>query len=308
MNTNNTPPKKPLKDALFERIESEHVCPRSRLFFQSRECVVWFVWFFSIVVGALAVAVSLFVVTHRQYELYEATHENFFTFIVEVLPYVWFFVFGLMAYLAVYNLRHTKHGYRYPVSIILLSSVILSFAGGSALQMFGLGYTFDNVLGQQMPMYTSQGKLEQRLWQMPSDGRLLGRQVLATVTPTTTIIFEDMNGQRWRMDVTELTAHDIELLASEQKVRLLGQTKNAELHFFHACGAFPWMIDRDVTMHDMDMERRAFIERVYKHAKRAEDRLALLEGETFASTSLAKESVCANIAAVRRMPINKAVD
>ena len=58
-----------------------------------------------------------------------------------------------------------------------------------------------------------------------------------------------------------------------------------------------------MTVHDMSVERQAFIELVYDHAKKAEERLALLEGDTFASTSLAEESICANIAAVRRMPI-----
>lgn len=302
MNTKSPQSNKPLKDTLFQRIEKEGVCPHSRLFFHSRECFVWFFWFISVLVGALAVAVSAFVVTHSQYALYEATHDNFLTFMVEALPYLWIIVFGLMVYVAVYNLRHTKRGYRYPVSVILLSSLLLSFAGGSALQLFGFGYTIDDILGQNMSLYMSQKKFEQKLWQTPEEGRLLGKQVFSTVAPTSTIIFEDMNGQRWRMDVSELQERDIELLASEQTVRLLGKEQNAELHIFHACGAFPWMIERGVTMADMNAERQAFIDRVYHHSHRAEERLALLEGETFASTSLPKQTVCSGIAAVKRMP------
>src|SRR6056297_1803607 len=133
MNEKNPHDMNNLKNALFEKIETDNVRPHSRMFFKGRECVIWLLWLISVLVGALAVAISVFVVTHRQYALYEATHDNFLTFMVEVLPYVWIIVFGAMALFAVYNLRHTKRGYRYPVSYILASSVVLSFAIGSAL-------------------------------------------------------------------------------------------------------------------------------------------------------------------------------
>ena len=253
-------------------------------------------------IGAFAVAISLFVVTHRQYELYEATHENFFTFVVDVLPYLWLITFGVMVYAAIYNLRHTKRGYRYPVSIIILSSVLLSFAGGSALQMFGFGYSIDNLLGQNMTMYMSQAKLERKLWQRPEEGRLLGRQVLTTEDPNTTVIFEDIGGQRWNLNVSDLSTRDIELLSSSDQVRLLGKAVNPKLYMFHACGAFPWMIESGVTIKDMSRERDEFVERIYSHMRTAEKQLKLLEGATFATSSIQTESVCATIAAVRRMP------
>jgi hypothetical protein len=91
---------------------------------------VWFLWFFSVLFGALAVAVTLYVLMNHQYALYEATHNNLFTFIIEVLPFLWLFIFGLMTLVAIYNLRHTSRGYRYPVSVILASSLLLSLAGG----------------------------------------------------------------------------------------------------------------------------------------------------------------------------------
>lgn len=304
MNSEPQQSRKPLKDSLFEQIETDQVSPRPRLFFQGRECMVWSLWFLSVVIGALAVAVSVFVVTHLQYELYEATHENFLTFMVEVLPYLWIIVFGIMVYVAVYNLQHTKRGYRYPLWIILASSIVLSFAGGSALQFFGFGYTIDNLLGNQMSIYTSRDKLEQRLWQMPNDGRLVGKQVFGTLSPTTTVIFEDVAGKRWNMDVSELQARDVQLLASEQTVRLLGKVKESKFNVFHACGAFPLMIEKEVTMADMLAERNAFIERVNQHIVQAEKRFISQEAQASATTSQPMESVCANIAAFRRVPSN----
>jgi heme/copper-type cytochrome/quinol oxidase subunit 2 len=294
---------KPLKQTVFERIEAEHVCPRSRLYFQSRECLVWTLWLMSVVVGSLAIAVSVFVVSHNQYALYEATHENFLTFLVDILPYLWLIVFGVMVLVAVYNLRHTKRGYRYPVPYILASSVVLSFAGGSALQFFGLGYTIDSMLGERMGMYTSLEKHEERVWQAPTNGRLLGRQVFVTVRPTSTVVFADTTGQRWRLNVTELMERDRSLLSTEKRVRVLGTIVNDEVKIFHACGVFPWLMGQNVTLSQMSKEREAFLEMLYEQKRLAKERVALMEERTYATTSAEapQKRRCAEIMVAKRM-------
>jgi hypothetical protein len=293
---------KQLKETLLHRIESENVCPKSKLFFQSRECLVWFLWMLSVVVGAFAVAVSLFVVIHHQYAFYEATHDNFFTFLVDALPYLWFMVFGLMAYVAVFNIRNTSHGYKYSVSIILGSSLVLSFAGGSALQLFGFGYSIDHILGSSMNSYMSQEKIEKKLWQEPAEGRLMGKQVFGTLAPTSTIIFEDISGNRWRMNITELPQRDINLLASEKTVKLIGKQISSPVSIFHACGAFPWMMDKNITMNDMKTERNLFIERVNEHAKKVKEQIIVTKGSTLATMELSEQSICSTIKPVRKMP------
>ncbi len=289
---------KPLKDSLFERIEAEQVCPHSRLFFKTREVTVWSLWLLSVLVGALAVAVSLFVMVHRQYELYEATHENFLTFLVEVMPYAWIVTFGIMVYVAVYNIRHTRHGYRYPVWVILSSSVILSFAGGSALQMFGFGYTVDHLLGANMRLYVSQEKLDERLWQMPEEGRLLGSLSQTAIPESEEIImFTDVTGQTWKLNISELRPREIELLTSDRRVRLLGQCMGDTKEEFHVCGVFPWMMRKEVTVDQLVAERNFFVQRVSEQAK-----IARLMSS--ASDSVSEEtSVCATIAPVHRMAV-----
>ena len=147
--------KESCKGDVMNRIECERICPRSRMFFQTRECIVWVLWLLSIVVGALSVAVIIFVMSSQQYSLYHSTHDNFITFLIEALPFLWIIIFGLMAAVAVHNIRHTKSGYKYPLWLVLSSSVVLSLAGGAVLQIFGLGCTTDQVLGERMSMYDS---------------------------------------------------------------------------------------------------------------------------------------------------------
>lgn len=287
MNKETTRTNKPLKDSLMEKIESNSVCPHSAFYFLCQECFVWFVWLVSIAIGSMAVAVSVFVVTHKQYELYEATHDNFFTFMVEVLPYIWIIAFSAMVYVSVRYLRNTKHGYRYSILSVILSSMALSILGGFLLQNYGIGGDMDSALGQQIDSYMSQSKLEQQVWQTPAEGRLLGSQVFATAS-TEIVIFEDVEGKRWRTDVSELAGKDLDILINQQQVRVLGLVKDDVSSLFHACAVFP-MAKRDMSLSELKEQRTDFVYKVYDHL----DKEKAVEDEG--------DSLCADIAAVRRM-------
>ena len=227
---------------------------------------------------------------------------------VEVLPFIWVIVFGLMAFLAVYNLKHTKKGYRYSITTVLASSIVLSFAGGSALQFFGLGYSIDAVFGDQMPMYMSQEKIERQLWQQPAEGRLIGKQVAATIATSSIVVFEDTTGSRWRIEVQELLPGDIRLLASGKSVRMLGEPINEASKVFHACGVFPWMMHREVTMQQMSEQRESFLGRVKELAQKTEGSIDDLEKDLFLVTNTIDKKtmpICANIATMRRIQNNQ---
>ncbi|MCA9363036.1 hypothetical protein KC851_01830 [Candidatus Kaiserbacteria bacterium] len=291
-----------LKDCLYDRIEDEAVCPRPRLFFHSRECLVWFLWLISVLIGSIAVAVSLFVVMHRQYDFYEATHDNFLTFLVDYLPYLWFFVFIAMIGVAIYNLRHTARGYRYSLGTILLSSLVLSFAGGSALQLFGVGYKIDDILGNHMNNYLSQEKIEKNMWQSPTEGRLLGRQSYSTVQPTTTIIFKDTTGRGWTLDVRELNDKEKRILASGQEVKILGKCLDEDRGSFYACGVFPVMMDKDMPMKDRSHEREIFIERLYEYKNRVKTAIYATTTEFDKADKVINERHCEDMKPVLKMP------
>jgi hypothetical protein len=293
-----------LKDSVFKTIEENDVCPRSRWFFVCKETLVWAAWLVSVVVGAVAVAVTLFVVTRSQYALYEVAYDTFLGFFITAIPYLWLIIFAVMTWLSATNFRHTKRGYRYRIPLVIASSLCLSLAGGTLLQLAGLGYHLDMKLGQEMTMYMSQDKLERQLWQAPDEGRLLGRMVWLTTAPTTTVVFEDSLGQRWRLDVSELSDMDMTLLTSNHSVRLVGTSSDLTTKQFHACGVFPWHLNNPMKLSELSAERRAFVERVYHHKDKAKERLAALEAEVFTTDAerlYALMGPCAQITPVRRI-------
>lgn len=288
-------PKESCKGDVMNRIKGERICPRSRVFFLTKEGLVWVVWAASVLAGALAVAIIMFVVTRHQYAFYEATHSDFFTFTAEALPYVWIVLFGAMALFATFYLRITKRGYRHPLWKILGSSLVFSVAGGGLLHLVGFGYFIDHELGERMDMYDSQEKRDTTLWQVPHEGRLLGTQVGDTSNPaSSTITFSDIDKVVWEVNISELSVEERILLENHSLVRLIGQTSMSQPNTFYSCGAFPWLLDKPMPRAEMKIAREAFIKKIEGYRERAK---AL--SQINASTSEAV-SPCVEIAAFNR--------
>jgi hypothetical protein len=266
METNNNKTK--LKSTVLDRIQQEKINPRSRCYFNCYEFFVWVFWVFSVLVGSLAIAVSLFAINYQRYAFYEATHGDFVTFIAETLPYIWFFILVLMVTFAIFNIRHTKKGYKHPLWKILSSSLLLSLIGGVALHIAGMGFAVDQKLGKYIDVYQSQEEMEQSMWQKPEEGRLVG-MVLGSFSTTEDsdahITFKDSTGIQWKTNIEDLFEDDLTVLRSGKKMKMLGEVLSTEPPQFHACGVFPWMFEKNMSIKELSTERRSVIDRIYKH-------------------------------------------
>jgi len=299
--------KQTLKECVLGRIESTHIKPHSRWHFLYQESFMWSFWLLSIIVGAFATAVILYVMKHRHFAPYFATHDSFFWFVVDALPYIWFILLVLMVLIAVYNIKCTTRGYRHSLPTILFSSLAFSVVIGTVLQSLGFGFAVDRMLGTHMPLYISQQKFDERLWQSPLEGRLIGRQVLSTVAPTSTIVFEDIDGNRWNFCVSELSERERELLASKQMVRMVGTTTVSGAKIFHACGILTWATDNEPTMKRLGEERQEFITRAREHMMHKaapailEDRLVAIGMNDSYAVFNSTSTLCAETLMVKRL-------
>jgi len=243
-----------LKSQILTRLETEAITPRARWICSTQEYAVWALWLVTVVVGALSVAVTFFVVGHQRFAFYEVTHKSFLAFAVEVLPYLWIGIFVLMVAFAVLNLRHTKRGYRYPLSTILGSSVILSLALGGLLHLAGMGFTLDQKMGAWAKGYASQERMELKWWQNPEAGRLVGKAMFVREGGSTDIRFVDMAGTAWQLELDELHEQEKQLLLKGKQMRIFGAPKDEMT--FHACGAIPWVQDSNYRVEGLDEMRQ----------------------------------------------------
>ncbi len=256
----NSETKSDLVSLVLERLDSEAIQPRSKLYWLSQEGALWSLWGLSVLLGALSVAVVTFASLNASYALYEATHESFATFLIEVLPYIWFVLFALMAISSYFNLRHTKRGYKYPWSLVVGSGLFFSLFGGMVLNAFGAGFYIDTFLGKTSPYYQSQKELEVISWQKPEEGRFFG--VIESLTGSTTdliestLVLKDFENNVWKINTEELREHDRGLLEEGAEVRLIGVAN--EDGSVDACAVVPRIGERPPLLRELKEERREF--------------------------------------------------
>lgn len=259
-----------MKETILERLQRENITPRSRLYWLTHEYAFWAAWGFSVVLGALSLAVLSFSSVYMGYSFYEATHDNFWTFLVEALPILWLIAAAFMVMASFFNIRHTKKGYKYPVILVIGSSLGFSLLGGFALHYLGAGYYLDRFLGEVSETYQSRVEFEARLWEAPAFGRLVGRATpLDEVGVVNGFLFTDIEDRSWPIVGTELGERESELLRSGRKVKLLFATSSkAGVEMFVACGVFPWMLDEVPLIAELREDRAEFVHRVEERRHR----------------------------------------
>lgn len=292
-----SPPQTSIKDRVFLTIKNKQVEPKSKYVFWFTNGMVWTLWLLTVLLGALATSVLLFTSTYRYYDIYEAMHDNFLTFFVQALPLLWILTLLILMALAIGGLRATRRGYKLSPLMIGGSSVGLSLLLGFTSSLFGFGLTVDQTLGAYAPMYYSQAEREAAMWQQPEEGRLLGRYV--DTTNPDLVLFIDETGVEWQMDVAELRRIDRDILATADKVRVLGVQLDGTEAMFYACGVLTWMIDDKHSRKELQQQRLSWIERIYTNTTDVDD--VSLAMDTTQPGEEPRKKVCAQIAAVRRI-------
>ncbi|MAZ30436.1 hypothetical protein CL655_04125 [bacterium] len=264
--------KKDICNGVMERIKAGEVCPRSRGWFTCLECFVWMFWLAAVVVGALAIGILFYTTISGWFGFHEAKAMSRLGMVLAYVPVVWVAILILTVVLAYRNVRHTKRGYRYPVWLILISSIGTSFIGGLVFFAIGFGFFVDTKLGEEMSRYASYYKQQELFWQAPTENRWLG-----TVAVEGDMVFADANGAHWELNTAELTEPELQLLMDGQQVKLLGVSD--DMQAINVCGVFPWYEAKPLMPKELARERGVLLERLayHKRASSTCSRMGVLE-------------------------------
>jgi uncharacterized membrane protein len=232
----------PLAEKIIERIEQEGVVPKPRWQFTLRERLLWGLLALSLVIAAAATGAMIFALSNAGWEFRAVTHENFFSYLFDVLPIFWIAVIIVLLLLAYQNIKRTKSGYRYPVFLVVGFAVIGIVLGGLALFASGLGQEVEEELGARIPLYRSVVESQRRLWQHPERGLLAG-EIIREEGGYATFTVRTFNGVFWTVNGDDLRSRDREFLAPHRTIRLIGAPSlDEDAGTFHACFVFPWEI------------------------------------------------------------------
>lgn len=238
-----TTSQQPFADKILEQIEEQHVAPTPRWVFVAKNTAFWGLWILSMLIGAAALAASLFVFTNAGWEFRELTHSGFVMFFVENVPLLWILALCLMLVLGIENLRHTKTGYRYPMIALFSLNLFGSIVLGIGLFILGAGQFIDQDVGGQIPFHRPALLRQERMWTDSSRGLLSG-SVIDIEDDYHQFTVQTFDGKTVLVSGGDVSEQGRDVLSRVSVVRIIGlpQDTSSTNTLFHACFVFPWEV------------------------------------------------------------------
>ena len=216
-----------LEQKIIEQIKQENLEPTPRWHFLLKEWLVWSVGVLSLLVGAAAVSVIIYLFRNNDLFIYNQVGRSFGGWLLLSLPYFWIFFLALFVWLLFYNIKHTKRGYRYPLFLIASFSVIASIFLGGVFSLFGLGERIDDVLGRQAPFYDTIFNPHINIWSHPEEGRLSG--LVITNFDDNNFVLVDRDGEEWAVVYSGKNKGGNNIIVVGQPVRVIGRVGGESL-------------------------------------------------------------------------------
>jgi hypothetical protein len=208
-----------LSEDIMRRIDDEQIAPRAKVFFVLRNTVLWILALVSVLVGALVMSAVFFSLFNADHFIFTKLGYGTGSYLLAALPLVWLVTLSLFGLSAIYEVRHTKRGYRYPIWQLLTGLVIISLVLGYILFSMGFAHIIDQKAARYLPYYESVENRMEEMWNHPEKGLLTG-VVLGTTTAG--FALEDVAGTIWDIQGESLEVEDEARLQLGQSVRIVG--------------------------------------------------------------------------------------
>lgn len=230
---------KDISQEILEKIKEVEPTPRWQ--FLLKDYLVWFLASFSLMASSLAFAVVLYMLIDNDWDVYTRISNSLLEFVFLTFPYFWLIFLGGFILITYYNFRHTKHGYRYPLSKIFLASLLINILLGTFLYNVGVGQAIDNAVAKRVPFYKELINKRKHIWSRVDDGLLGG---VVTAIEEEYIVIKDMEGNVWAIKHFNTTTPEFVRLQIGQPVRIIGQkidNQNFEMFIILPMRGMHWM-------------------------------------------------------------------
>lgn len=238
-----------ISEKAFAKITEEGIQPAPEYRFRVKRALFWISAGFSIVVGAVATAVSVYVLTDNDWDLYKTlgfaqTKGIWALTVIQSLPYIWAVIFLIFFFSAYYNFRHTKFGYRYKLWQVVLANLILAIIFGGIFYCLGMGERIDYCLAKAMPLYREFNNPRLKIWDnhnpnVPNLPKPEMRFIAGEIKNAEASILwvEDINERLWKININKAFIRPRVVLDNGRLVRIIGKEIKEE---FFAEEIFPW--------------------------------------------------------------------
>lgn len=217
-------------------IEEREVTPQPRWHFLARDCTLWCLLAFLVVLEVIIVETMLYIFFDRYWDIYPFLGMGFLGYLFMSLPYFWMILFFGVGWVVHQNVSRMRTGYRYPFYAILTGSVVGSMTIGSLLVYGGVIIEMHGLFTEQVPLYGRLVYSKEDIWDNADTG-LLGGEITEEVKQGEAFMLKDFKGRNWKIG-KELAEPNIENFRKGSKVSLIGKKEGEDM--FYAQDVRPW--------------------------------------------------------------------
>lgn len=229
-----------LGDKVLRKIKDERIAPKPRWQFLLKNYFVWAIFAFSVIVGAFSFCVILDFLADNDWDVYRYAVKNPIETIIISLPLIWIIALLFFLWLAYYNYKHTRDGYRHETYVIFGLSIVASLVLGLFFHFaLGTGEKVEGYIAEKLPFYDkiSSHCNNKEVWFQPEKGLLVGS--IIGVSATNSFDLKDPDKVIWRIEEGEnIIVRGKAPLYEKEEVKIIGEQEDSQV--FRAVEIRPW--------------------------------------------------------------------
>jgi hypothetical protein len=218
--------RKNLREKVLSAIKEKKIRQKARWKFLLHNYGIWVIGLVFMLLGSFVFSAMLYILKNNVWEEYSYFNDSLFNFFILSLPYFWILFLALFIFVADFYLKKTKGGYKYPVSVLALSSVLVSVLFGSLFYSIGIGEAIDDVLSERAPLYKEIINPHMQRWCHPEEGLLSGK--ITSFNSDTEFILEDINDNTWIVFHNNNLPSSSSILEEKMQVNMVGEKLSSD--------------------------------------------------------------------------------
>lgn len=215
-----------LERKILATIQSRGLAPKPAYQFLAKRSVFWALALVSVVLGGLNFAVLLFVIDDYFSTGWRILDNIHYNEALLALPLVWLVLAGLLVTSAIFGLRHTRRGFRFKTSHMIVIVVGVSLLLGVMLHASSAGKALHTHLSNRFETYRASTYVPFEEWSRPDLGKLGGTVVEDLGNGSIRIV--DFKDKSWLVDTSKAENRLDNPIAEEGDVALEGEQTGPE--------------------------------------------------------------------------------
>ena len=224
-------------EKILKTIKDKQIRPKSKWFFLLKNYLIWTLFTISVFIGAIAISVIFFSLADNDWDIYRNLNKNISTYILISLPYIWIVILTSFSFLAYFNYKHTKRGYRINPLMIVSGSIFISIFLGIAFYFAGLGQIIEYKLSNNIPYYEKIIAHRFIMWNNPERGLLAGK--IIKIDSANNFYIKALDNKVWKIIGNNILWQGKAEKGSGERIKIIGKMMGSDV--FVAREVRPWI-------------------------------------------------------------------